>query len=86
MSNQAEAALSSFKAPPQGDEAWKQYKLLVDRHGICTGGVLGELWDDLNMQMLGKQWQALRRSDGEEGRRRSGEEERHEAVQGPGGR
>ncbi|HEX4382294.1 MAG TPA: hypothetical protein VH083_05080 [Myxococcales bacterium] len=64
MVNAAEAALTAFKVPEStaaGDEAWKQYKLFVDRHGACADGVLGEFWDDLNIQMLGKQWEAALR-------------------------
>jgi hypothetical protein len=63
---ETEAALSAFKIPEStsraaGDGAWKSYKLLVNRYGACNDGFLGELWDELNIQMLGKQWEAAMR-------------------------
>lgn len=61
MSNSTEAAIGDFKIPEstaEGDEAWKQYKLLVERYGMCNDGALGEMWDDLDIWMLGRQWEA----------------------------
>jgi hypothetical protein len=64
--DETESALSAFKIPEStaraaGDDAWRRYKLLVDRYGACNDGFLRELWDDLNIQMLGKQWGAAMR-------------------------
>lgn len=64
LSLATEAALSAFKIPSMpaaGNKAWAQYKALVGRYGVCNDGALGELYADVTIWMLGKQWDAAMR-------------------------
>lgn len=54
-----ETALNVFRVPTAPDaNAWMQFKKLVEAHGKCTDGALGEYWDDIVTQMFDKQWEA----------------------------
>ena len=56
----ASAALTSFGRSVhtmRGEYAWDMFRQLVQKHGACNDGSLGEMWAELTTSMLNRYWQ-----------------------------